>query len=271
MQIQNHYTTLSLAPTAPTPVIRAAYKALVLLNHPDKTIHPPASERACHSAIFRSIQEAFNVLGNASLKASYDAELARHHGTVHVQSSTFHHKVHTKHHSTYTRRSSRIHLTTAEEKVVMKAKTEAALIELRSQRLTRDSDEAKLGLMDLKFTIKTWKDLAHENRNDAIMFAHCTIMIHEYDAKVAQKELEHDNWVKNMATPKHTPNTPKTEISTPKLEQCDRFALAPGVPHKETHNPLYSPLFPSSPTSSTASTRTLASRAEERISPPRQA
>lgn len=91
----------------------------------------------------------------------------------------------------------------------MKAKTEAALIELRSQRRARDSEEAKLGLVDLKFMLKTWKDLAHENRNDAIMFAHCTIMIHEYDAKVAQKEFEHDNWVKNMATPKHPPMRPR--------------------------------------------------------------
>jgi DNA mismatch repair ATPase MutL len=247
MQIQTHYTTLGLVPTAPTPVIRAAYKALVLLNHPDKTIHLPASERACHSAIFRSIQEAFDVLGNASLKASYDAELTRHHGTVNVQSSTFHHKINTENHSMYTSGSFPIHLTTAEEKAAMKAKTEAALIELRSQQRTRNSEEAKLGLADLKFMLKIWKDLAHENRSDAIMFAHCTIMIHEYDAKVAQKEFEHDDWVKSMATPKHTPRAPKTKISTPEPEQYDRFASAPGAPRKKTHNPLYSPFFPSSP------------------------
>ena len=79
----------------------------------------------------------------------------------------------------HTAGSPSIHLTTAEEKVVMKAKTEAALIELRSQRRTRDSEEAKLSLVNLKLMLKTWKDFAHENRNDAIMFAHCAIMIHE--------------------------------------------------------------------------------------------
>lgn len=277
MQIQTHYTTLGLAPTAPTPVIRATYKALVLLNHPDKTIHLPASERACHSAIFCSIQEAFDVLGNASLKASYDAELAHHHGTFNIQSSTFHHEVHAKRHSTHTRGGSSIHFTAAEEKTATKAKTEAALIELRSKRRTRDSEEAILSLVDLKFMLKTWGDMAHENRNDAIMFAHCTIMIHEYDVKVAQKESEHDDWVSNLTTSKHTSHAPKTRISTPALQQNNPFASAPGAPHKKTYNPLYSPLFPSSPTSptsptsSTASTPTLASRAEGRFSQLRQA
>jgi hypothetical protein len=174
----------------------------------------------------------------------------------------------------YTSGSFPIHLTTAEEKAAMKAKTEAALIELRSPQQTRNSEEAKLGLADLKFMLKIWKDLAHENHSDAIMFAHCTIIIHEYDAKVAQKEFEHDDWVKSMVTPKHTPRAPKTKISTPEPEQYDRFASAPGAPRKKTHNPLYSPFFPSSPTSptsSTASAPTLASRAEERISRLRQA
>jgi hypothetical protein len=143
------------------------------------------------------------ILGNTSLKTSYDAEIAHHYVTVNIQSSTFHHKVHIKRHSMHTAGSLSIHLTTAEEMVVMKAKTEAALMELRSQRRTRDSEEAKLGLVNLKLMLKTWKDLTHENRNDASMFSHCAIMIHEYDAKVAQQESDYVDWVKNMATLKH--------------------------------------------------------------------
>jgi DnaJ-class molecular chaperone len=90
MEPATHYTALGLIPTAPLPVIKAAYKALVLIHHPDKTIHLSASERAHHSATFRLVQEAYDVLTNASMKASYDAELSRHGNRVDLQRSTFH-------------------------------------------------------------------------------------------------------------------------------------------------------------------------------------
>jgi hypothetical protein len=179
------------------------------------------------------------ILGNTSLNTSYDAELAHHYVTVNIQSSTFHHKVHIKRHSMHPAWSLSIHLTTAEEKVVMKAKTEAALMELRSQRRTRDSEEAKLSLVNLKLMLKTWKDITHENRNDASMFSHCAIMIHEYDAKVAQQESDYVDWVKNMATLKHAPHAFRTRISTHSPQQYDPFTSTIRSIH--LNNTIHSP------------------------------
>lgn len=181
MQIQTHYKTLGLAPIAPIPVLRAAYRALALIYHTDRTIHLPASERASHSAIFRSVQEAFDVLGNASLKASYDFELAHHHGAIGSQNSTFHHSPNTPRQPS--RRPS-IRLATPEAKAAMKAKTEVSLAQLRAQRTARDLEEANLRPADLKFMLKTWKDLGQENKRDAVLLAHCAIMMHEYEVKI---------------------------------------------------------------------------------------
>ncbi|KAF2253728.1 DnaJ-domain-containing protein [Trematosphaeria pertusa] len=209
--IQTHYATLGLAPEADLPVIRAAYKALVLIHHPDKTLHLTPEERASHAAIFRDIQEAYDVLGSPSFKAAYDAELERHGNRVDAKRSTFHRSAYTRKPSSPTpKRSHSIHLTTPDEKRAMKAKVEQDLAYLQEQRAKRDANDAKLDDAGLKFMLQTWVDLAEEHQDDAYLRAHCAIQMQVYQAKVARREKEHEEWLASMSKPKGYPQTPPT-------------------------------------------------------------
>jgi curved DNA-binding protein CbpA len=118
MSTTTHYAALGLNPTAPPEVIRAAYKALALIYHPDKTLHNAPQERASHAAVFNKVQAAYDVLGSPALKASYDAELERHHNVVDVTWSTFHHRSspETAPYRTAGRKTTAVKLTTPEEK-----------------------------------------------------------------------------------------------------------------------------------------------------------
>jgi curved DNA-binding protein CbpA len=89
MSTQTHYETMGLARNCSLAVIKAAYKALALEHHPDKTLHLDASQRAEHAAVFRAVQEAYDVIGNETLRAQYDLELD-HNGKVDFSRSTFH-------------------------------------------------------------------------------------------------------------------------------------------------------------------------------------
>jgi DnaJ-class molecular chaperone len=88
MSTATYYQTLGVLASAPPEVIRAAYKALALVHHPDKTLHLPAGERVSHAKVFREVQEAYDVISIHSLKALYDAELARHNNSVDLSSSS---------------------------------------------------------------------------------------------------------------------------------------------------------------------------------------
>ncbi len=62
----NHYDTLRVLPGAEDAVIRAAFRALIRLYHPDANSDPQAQARA------REIIAAFAVLGDPGKRAAYD-------------------------------------------------------------------------------------------------------------------------------------------------------------------------------------------------------
>ena len=66
----NHYQVLGVAPAADEVVIRAAYRALMRIYHPDRNDDPNAQARA------RQITAAFAVLGDPERRAAYDAREA---------------------------------------------------------------------------------------------------------------------------------------------------------------------------------------------------
>ncbi len=66
----NHYKILGVAPGAEDAVIRAAYRTLMRMYHPDKNDDPHAQARA------REITAAFAILGNRERRAAYDAREA---------------------------------------------------------------------------------------------------------------------------------------------------------------------------------------------------
>lgn len=63
----NYYKSLRVAPGAEAAEIRAAYRALMRLYHPDRNSDPQAQARA------QEITAAFAVLGNPEKRAAYDA------------------------------------------------------------------------------------------------------------------------------------------------------------------------------------------------------
>jgi curved DNA-binding protein CbpA len=198
MQTLTYYATLGLAPNAPPEVIRAAFKALALIYHPDKTFELPASDRAAHGAVFREIQEAFDVLSKPSLKAAYDAELARHNGNVDEELSTFRHRA-----PSTPKRKTPVKLTTPKEKEAMAARARQQLDYLRKQRAKRQDDEANMDTAELKRVAHIWCDLADENDADPAIQALCTIRAHEYLETVAEREQQHEEWLEKMSTSKH--------------------------------------------------------------------
>lgn len=67
MDRRNHYRELHVQPDAPFEVIRAAYRALIALHHPDSGGHHQRAAR---------ITEAWHILGDAERRAAYDARRA---------------------------------------------------------------------------------------------------------------------------------------------------------------------------------------------------
>ncbi|KAI2487216.1 Heat shock protein DnaJ protein [Pyrenophora tritici-repentis] len=224
MQFQTYYTALSLAPNAPPEVIRAAYRALALIYHPDKTLELPASERATHAAVFRNIQEAFDVLRSQNEKVAYDAELERGGGEIDERISTFHHAG-----SSMSRPGTAMRLTTPEEKAAMIAQTRQQLDHVRMKRKKRHEDEASLNVAELNSLVRIWLELADEIANDPVMKAHCHIRAYEYQEKIQVREQEHEHWLENLSKPKSTSATP-VKPTTP-TNQGHRL-ITPDAPSK---------------------------------------
>ncbi|KAJ5579110.1 hypothetical protein N7450_007977, partial [Penicillium hetheringtonii] len=79
---QNHYETLGLPVTASADEIKKTFYALSLKHHPDRNrTDPTASQR------FARISAAYNVLGNASKRQTYDRDNGFHH-TQNAQTHT---------------------------------------------------------------------------------------------------------------------------------------------------------------------------------------
>lgn len=210
MSVTTHYTTLGLVPSAAPEVVRAAYKALALIYHPDKTSSLAAEERASHAAVFREVQEAYDVLRNPALKAAYDAELEPHRNAIEKSRSTYQRhpstRSTTKPQSTPPRKRS-VKLTTPEEKATLRAKARQSLDHLREKRVERDIADAQLDIPGLRNMVHIWEQLIEENMSDPAMRAHSAIRVHEYQNKIADREQQHQEWLSKMATAKQKPSS----------------------------------------------------------------
>jgi curved DNA-binding protein CbpA len=228
MSTVSHYTTLGLLPTAAPEVIRATYKALALLYHPDKTVNLAARERASHAAAFKEVQAAYDVLASPSSKASYDAGLRHRAEIVNDIRST------SRGRSSTPKRSPTVKLTTPEEKTAIRAKARQSLEDVRSKRAQRDKQDAHLDIADLKDVMQIWYQLAMENEVDPTLRAHCVIRIHEYENKIVERERQHEEWWARMSTAKQQPLSSTTKA----------YHTAPNTPKKPAR---------STPTTSTTS------------------
>lgn len=70
--MRTHYDSLKVTEDAPQEVIRAAYRALSLKYHPDKS---GGDRQALHK--MQTINEAYSILSDARKRADYDGELHR--------------------------------------------------------------------------------------------------------------------------------------------------------------------------------------------------
>src|SRR5258705_11432545 len=68
-----YYEILDLPPGATEEQIRAAYRILVQLHHPDRLQQVPANVRAYAEERLKKINEAYRVLGVPERRAAYDA------------------------------------------------------------------------------------------------------------------------------------------------------------------------------------------------------
>jgi len=243
MQSPTYYTTLGLATNAPPEVIRAAYKALALIYHPQKTLQLPASARATHAAVFRDIQEAFDVLKGQNEKTAYDAELDRRNGGTDDGISTFHHPG-----SSRSRRRMAVKLTTPEEKAAMITQTRQQLDHFRMQSKNRQEEGATISIAELNSLDRTWRELAEENASDPGMKAYCLIRAYEYQEEIQAREQEHEHWLENLSKPKTASVAPARPITPINQDHC---LLTPDAPSQSA-----AAAFPSSPTAPTTSIRT---------------
>ncbi|KAF1998839.1 hypothetical protein P154DRAFT_602327 [Amniculicola lignicola CBS 123094] len=209
MTTPNYYSTLGLVPSACPEVIRATYKSLVLIHHPDKTVHLPSSERAWHAAQFREIQEAYDVLGVPHLKTAYDTELASSDWRVDEERSTFHRSgsvssARAKAKSQLPKRNASI-LSSPREKVAISAKIHTQMESLKYEKEKRDREDAGLSAQELKYTLQVWKNMAEERKGSPLEHAHCAIKIHEYESKIRDREQQREDWLANMSAAKSNP------------------------------------------------------------------
>ena len=64
--MQDHYSRLGVAPSAPSDLIKGAYRKKAAQFHPDKNPSPDAATR------FREVQEAYEVLSDVARRKAYD-------------------------------------------------------------------------------------------------------------------------------------------------------------------------------------------------------
>ncbi|SCV69667.1 BQ2448_1061 [Microbotryum intermedium] len=71
--LNDHYATLHVPPTADLPTIRAAYRALILLHHPDRA----TTIEGINTTPAQALNEAWRVLGDLNRREAYDREYMR--------------------------------------------------------------------------------------------------------------------------------------------------------------------------------------------------
>ena len=70
--MRTHYDSLKVTEDAPPEVVRAAYRALSLKHHPDRSQDSPQAQR-----VMQTLNEAYAVLSDPARRADYDGELHR--------------------------------------------------------------------------------------------------------------------------------------------------------------------------------------------------
>ncbi|WP_233858194.1 J domain-containing protein [Paraburkholderia sp. HD33-4] len=80
--MHTHYDNLKVAPNAPLPVIKAAYRVLCQQYHPDRNDSPDATR------IMLILNEAWTVLSDETKRAEYDRQLAAKAAKDHASGPT---------------------------------------------------------------------------------------------------------------------------------------------------------------------------------------
>lgn len=252
MSTPTFYTALGLLPTASPEIIRAVYKALCLISHPDKTINLAPQARAEHAAAFNQIQAAYDVLGSPSLKAAYDSELARSDSVTDARRTAFHQtpSYSSSKNSWSSKEKTAVKLTTPEEKSAARARARQSLENFRKLRAEREVEDSKADMASLKHKIEIWTELADENRDDPAMRAHCAIRIHEYEQKVVHQNQQHDEWLAKISIAKQSSQAATTKAKTglPKktaqsgLKAAEyKLKTPPSSPTARILSPVHSP------------------------------
>ena len=192
MKTQTRYAKLGLAPNAPREVILAAYKALALKYHPEKTLELTAAGRAAHATAFSDLQEAFDVLNDDVRKTAYDAALARDESEVVDEVSAF--QYHTQ-----------PMLTMQERYSSVRARARQQLEHWRVLREKRQVAEVCLSVADLESLVKVWEDLENENTADPPMKARCAILAHEYSVEIDTRRRNHEGSLEKASRSGRTP------------------------------------------------------------------
>lgn len=76
--MKNYYSILGVLPTAELVVIKAAYRALCQLHHPDRNLQEPARAHA----ITQELNEAWAILSDPQKRREFDEALQRQSGTL---------------------------------------------------------------------------------------------------------------------------------------------------------------------------------------------
>lgn len=202
MPIHTHYTTLGLTQTAPEAVIKAAYKVLVLIHHPDKTTHLSLNEQARHTSIFRDIQDAYEVLGNAKLRSTYDAELERHHNKPTKQNTACSSTSTPRRNAGFATRApsprTPVSCSTQEEKEEVRSRISQQLASIQEERIKRSKEEEIMDVNGLRCTLRIWRTMADEHKDDTVLRGHCQMMVDEYEQKVRNREIEDEDFWSNL-------------------------------------------------------------------------
>lgn len=211
MSTQTHYATLGLQHNAPLPVIKAAYKALALVHHPDKNIisDESPSQRAEHANASRAVQEAYNILSNPSLKATYDAELQQQTITVDTVRSHFDNvsssQGQAKGCDSQNQPSVTVFATTPEERIAVRMSIQRQFEQIEQSRADQSQADALMDTTALEFTVKCWLELAEQQKGDAIMEAYCKIQALEYEKKLSVRKTEQADSLKHRSKSKTAP------------------------------------------------------------------
>jgi hypothetical protein len=232
MDLQNYYTTLGLAPSAPPEVIRAAYEALTQIYSSDEIAPTPLKVLSYRAANFKQIREAYDTLSDPSARLAYDAELACSDNNWQNEDCTASNVDNqpqlVSDAPSVAKRTSAAELTTPGEKMSIRAGAAQQLERLREQRAAHDVEEVHLHVEELKHLSLIWQTLADEHEDDPPLRAQCTIRVHELEQKVLERE--HKDWT----VPEEISSSVVSVTPSQTLQHTTAHTHTPEAPTKRT-------------------------------------